>query len=82
MKAPPFNFANITKSYKTDWFVTDNEIVELRDYIYQNAPMPSSDIYSGMYMGIHKDDFQNFLNGERKYRAIAVCIALYQKITG
>jgi hypothetical protein len=80
MKTPPFNYANITKSYKTDWFVTDQEVKELREYVYQSAPVSAGDIYGGMYLAIHKDDFPKFLAGEKKYRAIAVCEAVMKKV--
>jgi hypothetical protein len=80
MKTPPFIFSNITKSYKTDWYVTEQDLKELRQYVYQNAPVRQGDIYGGMYLAIHKDDFSKFLAGEKTYRAIVVCEAVLKKV--
>lgn len=73
MKTPPFNYTNISKVYKTDWFITEHELKDLRNYVYRDTPVESGDIYGGMFLGIHHDDFTTYLNGGKKYRAVAIC---------
>ena len=73
MKTPPFNYTNISKVYKTDWFITEHELKDLRQYVYQDSPVASGDIYGGLFLGIHHDDFNTYLSGGTKYRAVAIC---------
>jgi len=81
MGTPKVNFSNIIKTYKTSWFVTESEFTELRNtYVFQNTPLPTSDIYGGLYLGVARDDFDGFLAGSKKYRAVAVCDDIMRKI--
>lgn len=76
MKTPPFKYTNIIKVHKTDWFVSEHEIKELRQYVYQDTPVKSGDIYGGLFLGIHHNDFNVYLSGGVKYRAVAICKTL------
>ncbi len=81
MSLPPFNHSNIKTVYRTDWFTTEREIDELRnDYFYQSKPVPAGDIYGGLYLGIAKVDMQRYMDGEKIYRAIAICEPIMAKL--
>lgn len=81
MKTPPINHSNILRIYKSDWFVTETEIADIKkSYVFQDIPVHKGDIYGGLFLGIHVEDFEKFAKGAPKYRAIAICDALNQKL--
>lgn len=81
MKTPPILSTNVVEQYKTDWFVTDSVLDSLhKNWVYQNEPIRGGDIHAGCYVGIHKEDFEAFRNGSKKYRVVLVCEAVMQKI--
>jgi hypothetical protein len=83
MKTPPIISLNIQKIHKSDWFVTESEIDELRkNYVFQNTPVPPGDIHSGLFIGIKHSDFEAYLSGSKRYAAVAVCEAIMRKIHG
>ena len=67
--------------YKTAWFVTESEVQELKHrFVFNNTPVKSGDIYQGLYFGVAHDDFDAFLKGAKKYKVVAVCEDVMQKI--
>lgn len=80
-QAPEVIFSNIKSIYKTDWFLTDQEIQELKqNFVFRNTPVASGDIYQGMYIGIAHKDFDNYLKGGKIYHAIIVCKSVIDKV--
>jgi len=80
-KTPAVNHANIIKSYKTDWYVTETEIAELRqNYVFNNQPVRTGDLYGGMYIGIAFEDFEKYRSGNKDYRVIVICESIMNKI--
>lgn len=78
---PQVLFNNIKQKYSTDWYVTESDLLTLRnDFVYQNAPVPAGDILAGMYYGIKKDHFDHFMQGGKNYYAIAVSEAVLKRI--
>lgn len=81
MKTPPILSTNIVEQYKTDWFVTESTLDSLlKNWIYQNDPIRAGDIHAGCFVGIHKDDFDAFRSGSKKYRVVLVGEPVMQKI--
>lgn len=81
MKTPPILSTNIIEQYKTDWFVTESTIENLyKNYVYQDKPIGGGDMHAGCYVGIHKEDFDAFARGSKKYRVVLVCEAVLKKV--
>lgn len=74
MKTPTINQGNVLRIYKSAWFITQDEVAELKkSYVYQNKPIGNGDMFQDLYVGIAYEDFEKFQKGAKTYRAILVC---------